>query len=735
MLIGRESERGVMSPLMAGARVGESGVLILTGEAGIGKTALLDWAAANVTGMQVLRATGIEAEQEVPFGGLLQLLRPILDLLDSLPGPQAAALSAALALRAGGAADRFAVGAGTLSLICRAAERRPIALFVDDAHLLDRPSADALAFASRRLLADAVLIVATVRTGQPCALVGCGLSEVRIGALDRDSAGALVASRAATDLPAGALDQLHRATGGNPLALLELSADVEGLLRLPPDAPVPVPSTVAAAVARETNQLDQAARTAILIAAASSGELQFVARAIEQAGIDPSALERAEQAGLLTLSADRIQFRHPLVRSSVYAAADPTARRAAHRAVYGVLPADDLDRRAWHFAESVVGPNEQAAELLERVAKRAAGHSADAVAATAFERAARLSVQDADGTDRLVSAGESAWLAGQPDRARTLLDEALRRAGSVRQRVRTQEVLGAIAARTGSLIDARDILSAAASEAESFDPDLAVTLLADAVSACFYLGDAAWGMSAIDRITGLLATAETVRAQILGLMAIGTAQLLAGLGGMDPVRRSIELLSRTTELDDDPRRLVLLVLAPMLLRESGTGRDLINRAVEESRQRVAIGTLPRLLFHLARDGAATDKWAAASSEYHESIRLARETGQSTELAASLAGLGWLEARQGLQMECHAHLEESARLCDEHQIHLFRAWCFHGFGDLAAGSGSVEPALAHFEAMATHLARTGLRDVDLNPGTGAGRTVGAAGSPARRPRYC
>jgi DNA-binding CsgD family transcriptional regulator len=152
----------------------------------------------------------------------------------------------------------------------------------------------------------------------------------------------------------------------------------------------------------------------------------------------------------------------------------------------------------------------------------------------------------------------------------------------------------------------------------------------------------------------------------------------------------------------------------MLLRESGTGRELITRAVEESRQRAAIGTLPRLLFHLARDEAVTDRWAAASSEYHESIRLARETGQSTELAASLAGLGWLEARQGLQLACVAHLEESARLCDQHQIHLFRAWCHHGLGDLEAGQGSMVQALAHFDALATHLDRVGIHDADLNP---------------------
>jgi len=246
MLIGRESERRVIEPLIAGARVGQSGVLVLVGEAGIGKTALLDWAASQGAGMAILRATGIEAEREVPFGGLLQLLRPVLDLIDGLPAPQADALAAALALRAASAGDRFAVGAGTLGLICRAADQHPLALLVDDAHLLDRPTAEALAFAARRLLADPVMLLATVRSGEASVLSEAGLPELRVGALDLPSAAALLADRSTVTLPIGAIDLLHRATGGNPLALLELSKDSAALLRLPPDAPVPVPRALPA---------------------------------------------------------------------------------------------------------------------------------------------------------------------------------------------------------------------------------------------------------------------------------------------------------------------------------------------------------------------------------------------------------------------------------------------------------------------------------------------------------
>jgi len=476
---------------------------------------------------------------------------------------------------------------------------------------------------------------------------------------------------------------------------------------------VPVPATVAQAVARELSRLDPAARTAVVVAAASGGERLLVDRALALAGVDDGAVGRAERAGLLGVIDDRVLFRHPLVRSSVYGAADPQERRDAHRRLAAALPEHDLDRRAWHLAAAASGPDEQAATLLAEVGARARRRSADAVAATAFERAARLTVDESAAVGRLISAGEAAWLAGQVTRSAALLAESLDRASTARDRVRAHEMLGAIAARSGSLTDARDTLSDAASEAAGFDPDLAVVLLADAVNACFYLGDSASAMTAAGRLTELLPSALSVRAQVLGLMAVGTAQLLAGHGGMESVRRSVALLSGSDDFSDDPRRAALLVLGPLFLRESGTGRELVDRAVDEGRRRAALGTLPALLFHLGRDDATTHRWPAAASEYHESIRLARETGQTTDLAASLAGLGWLEARQG-RRDCVTHLAESAELCDAHQIHLFRAWSFWGLGDLELGTGSIETALGHFDALAAFLDRAGIGDVDLSP---------------------
>jgi DNA-binding CsgD family transcriptional regulator len=715
MVIGRESELAIIRAALAGARVGESGVLVLTGEAGIGKTALLDWAGAEATGMQVLRGCGIEAEQEIPFAGLLQLLRPVLDLLDTVPGPQADALSAALAMRTAVAGDRFAVGAGTLSLIGRAAQRRPVVLLVDDAHLLDRPSADALVFAARRLLADAVVMLAAARSGEPCAFLEADLRVIGVGALGSAAAAELVAGRVSRPVPDELFDRLYRATGGNPLALLALSADLGRIDLLPPDAPVPVPDTVARAVARRTAQLDQVDRTALLTAAASGGDVAPVITALAGLGVDAAALDRLERAGLLTTAGGQVQFRHPLVRSSVYGAADPAARRRVHRMLFEALPEADMERRAWHLAASVAGPDDAAAALLDAAAARARGRSAEAIAATASERAADLSTDDAGAARRLVAAGEAAWVAGQPERARALLDRALRTSPTVLQRVRAMEVVGAVAARSGSLVEARDTLTSAATQAGGLDLDLSATLLADAVHANFYLGDSGWAMDAIAHLQQKLTAGLGLRARILALMAVGTAQVVLGSGGVDSVRASVALVTGSGEFDDDPRRLSMLVLGPLFLRESGTGRDLVRQVEQESRRRTAIGVLPSLLFHLARDDATTDQWPNAIVEYHESIRLARETGQTTELAASLAGLGWLEARQGLLDDSAAHLAESARVCEARQIHLFAAWCRFGRGDLAAGTGAVEQALSQYDGLEAHLTDHGIRDIDLAPG--------------------
>src|SRR5947208_2850031 len=234
MLLGRDRERHELDAALAGARLNRSAILVVAGEAGIGKTTLLEHASeqARLAGMRVLRARGIESEARVPFAGLLELLRPALPALDRIPAPQAAALEAALALRPAAAQDRFAVGAATLSLLAAHAEEAPVAVLVDDAHWLDGSSADALLFAMRRLLADPIAVVVAVRDDEPSFVDGVQLPVLNLAGLDREAATALVGDVAA--------ERLYAATGGNPLALLELAPEAAQLAEIPLDTPAPM---------------------------------------------------------------------------------------------------------------------------------------------------------------------------------------------------------------------------------------------------------------------------------------------------------------------------------------------------------------------------------------------------------------------------------------------------------------------------------------------------------------
>jgi len=716
MLVGRESEKRDIARLVAGARVGHSGVLVLTGEPGIGKTALLEHAQELAVDMRVLRAAGRESEKDVAFGGLLQLLRPTLGVMDGIPEPQAEALAVALALRDGPAGDRFAVGAATLSLLSRFAEDHPLLILIDDAHQLDRPSAEAVVFVARRLMADPIAVLAVARSGVRTAVTDGELAELRVEGLDLGAAGRLMTQRVQGFVSADTVERLHRATGGNPLAMMDLTGDVDRLERISPETPLPVTDALAAAFAERAAQLDCDARTALLLAAIADGDLGVVARACRSRCVNVSALTSAERADLVHLTAARVEFRHPLVRSAVYGIASAEERRRGHRSIAEALPAHDLERRGWNLCEATVGPDDAVAVLLELVGTRARSRRAPDVAATALERAALLSSQDTARSGRFVAAGEAAWLAGQSGRAADLLASAVRAGplGSTAQ-ARVQELRGAIAAANGSLLDALDILLATARGEASTDPDHAVILLSDAIQACFHLGDAAAALRAADDIDRLLTGSVAPRSRVLGTMAAGIAHVLAGTGGIDRIRRAVDDLSSAAELQDDPLRPAWLVLGPLFLRESVTGRESVQRAIDQLRHRAEVGALPSLLFHLARDDATTDRWSFADAGYQESIRLARETGQTTELSLSLAGLAWLQARSGHEEDCRSNAAEASALGERHHIHLSRAWAVFALGELELGQGRPARAVLCLQELMWMLQEIGIQDVDLSPG--------------------
>jgi DNA-binding CsgD family transcriptional regulator/tetratricopeptide (TPR) repeat protein len=715
MLLGREDERLALDRLLAEARAGRSGVLALVGEPGIGKTALLDHAAAQADGMLVLRARGVESEAEVPFAGLAELLRPALAALDRIPAPQADALAGALALAPASAKDRFSIGAATLSLLSAYADETPLALLVDDAHLLDGSSAEALLFAARRLVADPIALVLAVREGEPSLLDGADLRSLHLAGLDRTDAVALL-ERA--DVPDDAVERLFRATAGNPLALLELAPDAARLATLPSAVPVPISTSIATAFLRRFGLLPEATRRVLVLAAASDGgDLAVLARAAPNLGVEIGDLTPAEEAGLIALDGGAVTFSHPLARSAVYSDAPAGERREAHAALAASLPDRDVDRRAWHLAAASVGPNKGASAALEEAGARARQRSAYAVAAGAFERGARLAVSDEKCGRLLLEAADAAWFAGDLERTTRLLEASrVHATGDGEFTARVDQLRGHVAMRRGPVMDGYPLIVSAAEELAATDPERAVVLLAEAVYGCFFAGDTPAMRSTAQRAVALAEKLGSRRASFFAAMAQGMALVADGEGeaGAASVRTAVEILEESDELSDDPRLLVWGALGPLWLREADAGRGLIDRAMERARRDAAAGVLSTILPHLARDQATTDQWPAAEASYGEAIRLTRELGRRTELASSLAGLALLEARQGRETECREHAAEATALCAELGMGTYGVWAIQALGDLELGLGRPAASVAHHEAQLAALRSRGIADVDLSP---------------------
>ncbi len=715
MLVGRGDELLALRTLLAAARVGDSRVLVLRGEPGIGKSALLDEAAGLAGDMRVIRAAGFESEQLVPFSGLSQVLGPLLPLLDQVPAPRAAALRSALALdeAPGAEPQRFAVGAGTLSLLSRAAEDRPVALLVDDAHLLDSSTVDALVFAVRRLVSDTIAVVACVRPDEPGAEPWLQLPALDVAGLDLEQAAALLGSGPGR-LGSRRLARLHRATDGNPLALLELGDQPEQVDDVPAASVLPVSQRLSEAFLGRVRALDTTTRATLLVAAADSGSAATVHAACRELGLEESGLTAAEDAGLVSLRGDEIVFRHPLVRSAVYGAADPDRRRSVHRALAAVLPAHETDRLAWHLSRGAVAPDEDTAAALDAVAARAATRGAHGIGALALERAAGLSVDGSDAARRLAGAGELAWLAGRTDHARGLLERVLAQHPDSPHRPRVREVLGAVEARAGSLDSALRILLEAADEAEATgDADRAVRVLGDAVLVAFYRGDPRAARDAADRIVPLLDAVAEPATRLMGSVATGMALVISGDGeqGTLRLRAAAYELATADDPHSDPIRLPLRIQGALWLRDTGPRRALIAEVLAGLRDHAAIASLPYLLMHIGREAATSDRWDDAEAAYREAVQLTRENGHTTELSVALAGLSIVLARRGRAEDSEALAAEAEGLCRRNHVALGEMWVHFARGDTAAGAGDLEVAATHYGDLESLLERIGFDDPD------------------------
>ncbi len=709
MLLGREEEQREIELAFTRARSGASATLALIGEPGIGKTALLDHAAEQAGGMRLLRARGVESEAQIPFASLLELLRPALPMLARLPATQAGALESALALRPGHAQEHFAVGAATLSLLAAYADEGPVAVLIDDAHWLDASSAQALLFAFRRLLADQIAVVISIREGAGSLFDTADLPTLRIGGLT-SAASAQLLPWVTPDVAR----RLRDATAGNPLAMLELAPDADDLALAPVGAPVLLSARISGAFLRRLDVLDDEARRALVLAATSDdGDLAILERAASRTGIDLSRLTVAEGAGLIVLRAGSVDFRHPLARSAIYANAPAEGRRLAHRALADALPDRDVDRRAWHLAAAAVGTDVQASAALEQAGSRGRERSAYATAASAFERAGRLAADSERRARLLLAAAESGWLAGFADKATTLLSEARSSTDDPARMVEIDQLAGRIAIRRGPVMRGHAILTAAAERA---DPELAVAMLAEAASACFVAGDPAEMLAVAERAHAMLPANATARARFLAGTATGMARILGGdaASGATAIRQAIALAESSEALREDLQVLPWLVLATNFAREARTGRSLLDQALLAARGRAAVGALPFVLNLIARDQATSDRWAVAEATYEEAIELARESDQRVELAFGLAGLAWLRAHRGQERECRAGAAAALSLSAELGTRLYEVWATAALGELELGLGDAAAAAEQFDRQLRLLRELGITDVDLSP---------------------
>jgi DNA-binding CsgD family transcriptional regulator len=488
---GRDGEREALDRLLADARMSRSGVLVIRGEAGVGKTALMRYAADRASGFQVAQVSGVESEMELPFAGLHQLCAPLLDRLDALPPPQQDALRVALGLVSGAAPDRFLVGLAALTLLADVAEKQPLLCLVDDLQWLDDTSRQGLAFVARRLLAEPVGIVFAVRE-QSAEPELSGLPELRLGGLDQEAARALLATVVPGRLDEHVRDRIIAESRGNPLALLELprgmsAAELAGGFGGPGRE---TPSGIEDGFRRRLDRLPADTRRLLRLAAADPvGDPLLVWRAAERLGIDARAAPPAIDAGLLEIGA-QVRFRHPSVRSAAYRSAAADERHALHAALAEATdPQLDPDRRAWHRAQATPGPHEHVAAELERSAGRAHARGGSAAAAAFLDTAARLTPDPTTRTQRLLAAARAKRDAGALDAALELLVAVEAGPVDALQAAQIEQLQGEIAFDQRRVGEAARLLVGAARRFEPLDPELARMTHLEALGAAMWADD------------------------------------------------------------------------------------------------------------------------------------------------------------------------------------------------------------------------------------------------------
>ncbi len=635
LLLGRTGEREALDLLLANVRAGQSAVLVVRGEAGVGKTALMRYCARQSAGFRVARIAGVESEMELPFAGLHQLCAPMLGRLDALPEPQQVALGVALGLSSGAAPDRFLVALAALSLLAEVATEQPLLCVVDDAQWLDAASAQVLGFVARRLLAESVAIVFAVREPtDECELVG--LPELALGGLQEAEARALLATVIPGRIDERIRDRLIAETRGNPLAILELpralaATELPGGVGL--EGASALPGRIEESFLRRLETLPVDARLLLLVAAAEPlDDPLLVWRAAEQLGIGFSAATADATQGLLEID-ERVRFHHPLVRSAVYRSATLRDRQTVHLALADAAdPQIDPDRRAWHLAQASTAPDERVAEELERSATRAQARGGLGAAAAFLGRAATLSPDPSHRATRLLAAAGANRDAGAPEAALRLLgaidSEALDELG----RARVEMLHGQIAFDQLRPSEAARHLAGAARRLEPVAVGLARTTHLEALGAAMYVGDR-------DGPAGLRTVAEAaLRAPAPEGAPAASDALLEGC--------ALSLTKGHRAAAPSLRKARELVLAPQ--PETDDHGHWLWFAVAGN------------AITVAQELWDAEAWHELTARH---VQFARDSGALVQLQFALNMLAWVLVLRGEQTKCRLALDEERMIAE------------------------------------------------------------------------
>jgi DNA-binding CsgD family transcriptional regulator len=704
MLHGRSAEMARIDELLAAAQAGRSGALVVRGEPGVGKTALLDYAAATA-GMRVLRSTGIESESELPFAALHLLLRSGLARLDALPPPQASALRGAFGLAEAPAADRFLIGLAALSLLAELAGDRALLCLVDDAHWLDRASADALLFAARRLEAEGVVLLMAARED---GFHAARLAELTLGRLDGDASRALLAERA-SGLPSRLADRVLAEAAGNPLALIELPAALTDspvpLTGFP--APLPLPRRIQQSYYRQVAGLPAPTRAFLLVAAAEeSGDLSLIRRASQRLDVSATAVDAAERSGLVTVAQQTVAFRHPLVRAAVYQGATSAERAAAHAGLAGALDGElDADRRAWHQAAAADGPDEPAAAELEQAAARARQRLGYAAAAAALERAARLTPGPADQARRLIAAAGAALDAGLPDTALALADQAQPLTAEPAARAEIARIRAWVAMERGAMRSVHELVVAGAAPIAGSDPASAAAMLMLGAVAGSWAGDAKLVQDAADRMARLEPSQPSSLPGPAGLVPgraslQAMADLLAGRPalGVPGIRELIAAVRR-----DPAGQLDVGFYAAnmaLLIGDFDTAGELMLSTAQACRVQGVIRFLAPLSLGLSYASFGQNRFRFAAETAIEGLRLAEDTGQPVRIAGLHSMLALLAAVRGDEPRCRDLAADALDQSAVEEVANVTTMAEWALGLLDLGLGRYGAALEQFELTAT-----------------------------------